>query len=346
MSDLTHLFISITATLKETIQILDLNGQQICLVVDNNHRLLGTVSDGDIRRAILHGTPLGDPVNGTMNSSPHVAYENATTEELTHLMVSNNVNQIPILSVDDKVIGLETLAHQAKEAHTDHDNWVFLMAGGLGTRLKPFTDNQPKPLMEVGDTPILETIIIRCVAQRFRKFYISINYKADMIRSFCGDGSKWGAKIHFLEEEEPLGTAGSLSLLPEIPSKPLIVMNADIMSDVNLRNLLDYHKDQSSSATMGIKEYDLQIPFGVVKTNGTLITHVEEKPIQKYFINAGVYAINPDILGLVEPNRPMDMTDLFELAIHKNLNTSAFPVFEQWADIGRLEDLERARKEN
>lgn len=343
-TDLANVLVSPTGSMRDTLALLDASGMQICLVVDEGRRLLGTISDGDIRRAILRGLSLDTANADMMNRSPLVASPELPRDELSRLMALRRVTQIPIVDGNGRVVRLQTLQQMAQEAHAQRPNWVVLMAGGLGTRLRPLTDSRPKPLLTVGDRPILQTILERCIAQNFNRFYISVNYFGEMIEDFFGDGSRWNVDIRYLREEKRMGTAGSLSLLPEIPTNPMVVMNADLLTEVNLGNLLAYHMEHQADATMGVREYDFQVPFGVVQTDNHRIVSVDEKPVHRFFVNAGVYALGPRMLKLVDGNSYLDMTELFNRAAETGMQTVAFPIVEHWIDIGRLEDYHRAQE--
>jgi len=216
------------------------------------------------------------------------------------------------------------------------------LAGGLGSRLQPLTEDKPKPLLSVGDKPILETILESFVEQNFRRFYISVNYKADAIKEHFADGGKWNAEIRYLEEEPRLGTAGALDLIPERPELPLLVMNGDLLTRVNFQDLLDYHRDQKAEATMCVREYDFQVPFGVVEIDDHNIRSIDEKPVHRFFVNAGIYVLEPGLIDLIPKGEYFDMTDLFARALEKGYETQAFPIHEYWLDVGRIDDLDRA----
>ena len=220
------------------------------------------------------------------------------------------------------------------------------MAGGLGSRLQPLTEDKPKPLLSVGDKPILETILESFIEQNFRRFYISVNYKADAIKKHFADGGRWNAEIRYLEEETRLGTAGALDLIPERPELPLLVMNGDLLTRVNFRDLLDYHLDQKAQATMCVREYDFQVPFGVVEIEDHHILSIDEKPVHRFFVNAGIYVLEPGLIDLIPKGEYFDMTDLFARAIEKGHETQAFPIHEYWIDVGRIDDLDRANHDH
>lgn len=327
----------------DVMALIESRDAKIALVVDEARRLLGTVTDGDIRRGILRGVPVGGPVEQLMFREPTTAAFDATPESILSLMRQKQLQHIPLLDAAGRVASLETL--EELEAGNQRDNCVVLMAGGLGTRLRPLTEDVPKPLLKVGDKPILETILADFAAHGFHKFYISVNYKAEMLIEHFGDGSRWGVDIHYLHETDRLGTAGALSLLPERPDKPFFVMNGDLLTKVNFGHLLDFHARQSASATMCVREYDFQVPYGVIKLDGQRIAAIEEKPVHRFFVNAGIYVLEPSCLDLIPRRRYFDMPSLFDQLVAGEQNTAAFPIHEYWLDIGRMEDFERANQE-
>lgn len=328
-----------TATIRNAIEKIDTTGAQIVLVVDAQTRLLGTVSDGDIRRGLLSGVSLDDFVDRVMNAHPTVAHKKQSRQSIMALMRNKTLFQIPVVDENGIVVGLEVLKKLLGHAR---NNWVLIMAGGMGTRLKPHTDNCPKPMLHVGGKPILETILENFIRQDFRRFYLSVNYMADKIIDHFGDGSNWGVEIVYLREHERLGTAGALSLLPAPPAEPIIVMNGDLLTQVNFNQLLDFHAKHKSVATMAVREYEFQVPFGVVNLDSPRILRIDEKPKHHFFVNAGIYVLDPEILTLIPGGRIFDMTTLFDRLIERQLPTAAFPVREYWLDIGRLDDFERA----
>ncbi|MGQ9826160.1 MAG: nucleotidyltransferase family protein, partial [Desulfotomaculales bacterium] len=225
------------------------------------------------------------------------------------------------------------------------NNVVVIMAGGLGSRLRPLTDECPKPLLKVGGKPLLETILENFLEYGLYNFYFSVNYRAEMIREYFGDGSRWGANIEYINEEKRLGTAGALSLLPEKPKNTVLVMNGDLLTKINFEHLLDFHADTKADATMCVKEYNFQIPYGVVKTDRHRLIEIEEKPVKTFFISAGIYAIEPAVIDLIPRNTYFDMPGLFEKLIKENREAAVFPIREYWLDIGHKEDFERANGE-
>jgi len=336
--------VSPDAPIMEAIRLLDETAAQICLIVDADDKLLGTVTDGDIRRGILRKLDLSAPLSLIMNPKPHTLGPHKSRTVALNMMESLHIHQIPVVDSAGKVIGLESLDKQYDDG-VAHSNWVFLLAGGLGTRLQPLTDSVPKPMVSVGNKPILEIIIERLIKQNFRRFYISVNYKADIVKDHFGDGAKWNAEFHYLHEDRKLGTAGPLSLIPDLPEHPLLVMNADLLTQINFNSLITYHQNAGAAATMAVREYDFQIPYGVVEIDGGRITRIDEKPAHKVFVNAGIYVVEPEALAFVPKTTFFDMPDLFSRLIEAGKPTTVFPVREYWMDIGRHADLVKANSE-
>ncbi len=343
MKDWKRILTSPTTQIINAIEIIDAEATGIALVVDDDNRLLGTVTDGDVRRAILKGIQLDESVSRIMNSQPTVAKVNDNKEAILSRMKLKDLKQIPILDDDGRVVSMEMINELIRA--DERENWVLLMAGGMGKRLNPLTNECPKPLLKVGDKPILETIIQNFIDHGFRRFYVSVNYKAQMIEDYFGGGAKWGVEIRYLREAEPLGTAGALSLLPETPGHPLVVMNGDLLTKVNFGHLLDFHKEHKACATMCVREYKLQVPYGVVQMDKHRLKGIIEKPVQQFFVSAGVYVLDSEVLKHIPRNTLIDMPALFERLISKKLETAVFPVREYWLDIGRIGDFERANGE-
>lgn len=329
-------------TIFETMKVIDQGSLQIAIVVDENESLCGLVTDGDIRRGILRGIDLSSPVSQVMNKNPIVVNRNTNPSVIQSVINKENIKHIPIVDDYDKLVDV-FLTNNSKFGK--YDNLVVLMAGGMGTRLRPLTNNIPKPLLKVGDKPILETIIQNFYSYGFRNFAISVNYKKELIKDYFGDGSRFDVNISYIDEEKRLGTAGALSLLPEKQEKPIIVMNGDLLTKVNYAQLLNFHEDCQSVATMGVREYEFQVPYGVIKTNNHSLISIEEKPIERYFVNSGIYVLNPIALDYIPFNQFYDMPQLFTELIQQKKETSVFPIREYWMDIGRIGDYEQANLE-
>jgi len=334
-----NILVSPKATIQEVLKVIDSESLQFSLVVDMDNRLLGTVTDGDIRRALINGVPLSHPISEIMFTKPTVVECSTSKEQLLELMNAKQLNSIPILD-NGIVVGLETIHHITQKAK--YDNPVFLMAGGFGTRLKPLTDNCPKPLLKVGDKPILETVLLSFIKAGFHQFYISTHYLPEMIREYFGNGNKWGVSINYVHEEQPLGTGGALGLLPKsLPKLPVIMMNGDVLTKVDLEALLAFHNDNNANATMCVREYEYQVPFGVIESEGNNIKSMVEKPTQRFHVNAGIYVVSRKIIEQVNNNEVVDMPTLLERYLSDDV--LMFPFHDYWLDIGRMDDFNRAQ---
>lgn len=314
---------------------------KILLVCDENRRLLGTLTDGDIRRAVSNGDNLDGPVSAIMNKSPKVAHEHESEEVLRARMRASIIRHMPRIDENGRLLGLVILGHQ--EDVRQREAAVVLMAGGRGSRLMPLTADRPKPLLMVGNKPVLERQIEQLIDHGFQNFYISINYLGHMIEEHFGDGSRLNIKINYLREKEPLGTAGSLGLLPP-QSNPIIVMNGDIITKADFGRMLDFFTETGGEATMAVREHHYTVPYGCVSMEGGQIVSLEEKPTFRHLINAGLYVISPHVLQHLPQGKFFDMPQLFETLIKKGRPTNSFLVSEEWIDIGQKEDLMWARK--
>lgn len=334
-----NILVSPLSNIKEVLKVIDSEALQLALVVDLDNRLLGTVTDGDIRRALINDLPLSHPITEIMFTTPTVVDYSISKAEVLELMNAKQLHSIPILD-NGIVVGLETIHHVTQK--NKYDNPVFLMAGGFGTRLKPLTDNCPKPLLKVGDKPILETVLLSFIKAGFHNFYISTHYLPEMIREYFGSGDKWGVSINYVHEELPLGTGGALGLLPkDLPELPVIMMNGDVLTKVDLEALLTFHNGNNADATICVREYEYQVPFGVIESEGNFIKSMVEKPIQRFHVNAGIYVVSRKIIEQVNNNEVVDMPTLLERYLGDNV--LMFPFYEYWLDIGRMDDFKRAQ---
>lgn len=329
-------------TIKETLEILETESLRMVLVVDDGYYLKGVVTDGDIRRGLLKNFPLSASVSDVINTAPTTANSNVSREKLVTIMERKNILSIPLVD-EGKLVGLETL-HNVRSQVT-YKNPVFLMAGGFGTRLSPLTNTCPKPMLKVGDKPILETVIRSFIKAGFVNFYISTHYMPEQIEQHFGNGADLGVNITYVHEKSPLGTGGALGLLPKDLPKglPLIMMNGDVLTKANFQRLLEFHNDNKADATMCVRDYDYQIPYGVIKGEGNRITSMVEKPIQRFFVNAGIYVVSPQVIRSVPANHHIDMPTLLEQHMIERANVLMFPIHEYWLDIGRIDDFNRAQ---
>lgn len=329
------------ATLQQAIRCLDETGLQIALVTSANGSLIGTLTDGDIRRGLLRGLELSSPVEGIIHRDPLVVPPQWGRDTVLQLMQANKIHQLPVVDDRRQVVGLhlwdELLVPEKRP------NVMVIMAGGRGTRLRPHTENCPKPLLPVGDKPMLEHIIERAKAEGFDRFVLAIHYLGHMIEEHFGDGRRWQVRIEYLREQEPLGTAGALGLLRPRPDAPFLVTNGDVLTDIRYGELLDFHCRHRASATMAVRLHEWQHPFGVVKTKGVDIIGFEEKPVSRSHINAGIYVLEPQALDFLGNDEHCDMPTLFARLQEKPTRTIVYPMHEPWLDVGRPDDLERAR---
>jgi len=344
MTDWKQVAVGGNTTLETAIATLDKGAQRIVLVVDDEDRLLGTLTDGDVRRALLRHQALTTPVCEVMCTNPQVAdFEWSRTKMLT-VMESKRLLHLPVVDSAGRLVGLETLHDLLDRQRID--NPVFLMAGGFGKRLFPLTQNCPKPMLKVGDKPILELILQRLADAGFHRFYISTHYLPEVIHQHFGDGSKWNVSIQYIHEEEPLGTGGALGLLPKHDiSLPLLLMNGDLLTSIHYRSLLDFHQQHRGVATVCVKEYEHQVPYGVIEYEDRRITQIIEKPMQRFFINGGIYVLSPELVQSVLRGRHIDMPTLLTEEINLGRTVNMFPVHEYWLDIGQANDYQRAQTE-
>ncbi|MFW5837492.1 MAG: nucleotidyltransferase family protein [Desulfovibrionaceae bacterium] len=343
MKDWKDSLISLDASIVDALRIISRSRLQIALVIDENRKLLGTVTDGDIRNGLLSGRELQDSVTTVMFPQPTVARIEDSDECILGQMQAMDILQIPLVDDQGRIVGLKLLKEFVYAP--ERNNLVVLMAGGLGSRLGPITEECPKPLLKVGNKPILETIVLNFIQHGFRRFKFSVNYMAEMIENHFRDGSRWGAQIEYVRESIRLGTAGALALLPDEPDRPFFVMNGDILTSVNFSKLLEAHEASDAAATMCVREYEQQIPYGVVRHVNNRILSIDEKPVTSFHVNAGIYVLDPACLEHVPRGVFFDMTDLFSSILAAGMEARVFPVSDYWIDIGRMDDLKRAHGE-
>lgn len=331
------------ATLQQAIRNLNATSLQIALVVSPDGILLGTLTDGDIRRGLLRGLDLGSSITTIIFREPLVAPPQLGRDAVLQLMRANRIHQLPIVEENRRVVGLH-LWDELMDARP-RTNLMVIMAGGQGSRLRPHTENCPKPMLPVAGKPMLEHIIERARAEGFHRFVLAVHYLGRMIESHFGDGSRWQVQIDYLREEAPLGTAGAIGLLSPRPEEPFVVSNGDVLTDVRYGELLDFHSRHGAAATMAVHMYEWQHPFGMVHINGVDIVGFEEKPIARSHINAGIYVLSPAALDAMEVGQPCDMPALFARLQERGLRAIVYPMHELWLDVGREDDLAKANRE-
>lgn len=332
------------ASIQQAIRNLDQVGIKIALVVNDANELEGTISDGDIRRGLLKGLDLNSPITNVVHHNALVVPPEMGRDLVMQLMVANKIQQIPVVDEHRHIVGL----HLWDQITTPkiRSNLMVIMAGGMGARLRPHTENCPKPLLLVAGKPMLEHIIERAKLEGFSQFVLAIHYLGNMIEDYFGNGERLGVRIDYLREQSPLGTAGALGLLNPRPDAPFVVTNGDVITDIRYGELLDFHIRHSAVATMAVRVHEWQHPFGVVQTQGVEIVGFEEKPIARSHINAGVYVLEPEALNILCLNTPCDMPTLFERLQAQAKRTVAYPMHEPWLDVGRPDDLITANIEN
>jgi dTDP-glucose pyrophosphorylase len=346
MDNLEQILIQPNVSIREVIEAMNRGAVGIVLLVDEDRHLKGTITDGDVRRGILHGVSLDAPVTTLLEYRPE-EYRRPTAasvqtgrSELLHLMQSKVVRQVPLLDADGRVVDLALLSELMVQP--DPQLSAVIMAGGYGTRLKPLTEDVPKPMLPVGKRPLMERTIEQLQTAGFCRVNVTTHHKAEIIAEHFGDGCRFGVQINYVNEERPLGTAGALGLM-EAPEGPLLVINGDILTDLNFRTMLDFHREHNADMTVAVRKYEFQVPYGVVETEGADVSRLVEKPSFEFFVNAGIYLLEPIAYGYIPKDRRFDMTDLIKCLLTDRRSVISFPVREYWLDIGHQGDYEKAQ---
>ena len=341
IKNLTDLTVRPDASLLDTIAAISKGTKQIALVIDDAGVLLGTVTDGDIRRGLLRGLDMKALVTEVMNPNPTTANLGDDAQTVMVEQLSRMIHSVPVIDASGKVVGLFTDADLVTPDEITTP--VVLMAGGKGVRLYPLTKDVPKPMLKIGDMPILEIILRKLKSQGFKNIYISVNYLGNIIEDHVKDGAWLGLNVSYLHESQPLGTAGALGQLNGKLHEPFIVMNSDLLTNCDFRQVIRFHKKTGAKGTLGVREYSFQIPYGVVNINGTEVESISEKPLHRSMVSAGIYALDPWALNLVPADEYCDMPTLLDKIKAEGEKVSAFPIHESWLDIGRHDDLNDAR---
>ena len=331
------------ATIKEAMKVIDKNLTGGALVINEKNELVGTITDGDIRRAILRGSGINERIEGTYFKDFKFVTKEHSKKKAKEYMLSNKIRQVPVIDKDKKLTDLyfldDILSYDKKE------NYVFILAGGLGTRLRPLTETVPKPMLRVGDKPILELILEQFKEYGFRNFIISLNYKGSIIEEYFKDGKEFDVNIEYIRETKKLGTAGSIALVKEKLTKPFIVINGDILTGIDFDKFLNHHIENDFNITVGVRNYEINVPYGVLVTDNMIIESLEEKPTYKFNINGGVYALNPEIIKYIQEEEVYNMTDLIEDAMNNQQRSGIYEIIEYWTDIGQIEDYKQANRD-
>lgn len=342
---LEKVVISPELTIVDAVPVLDRSGMGILLLADEERKLLGIVTDGDIRRAMLRDLLFSEPCLAIASQDPLVAPPNVTPSEALHLMDHGRsfvVNHLPLVDQHGRLVGL--LVRRDLVSDDNLALQAVIMAGGFGARLRPLTDDTPKPMLKVGDRPLLELIIEQLRAAGITQVNITTHFKPEKITEHFGDGHRFGVNLNYVSEKAPLGTAGALSLMQE-PDNPLLVVNGDILTKVDYRAMLAYHYEHKADLTVGVRQYDLQVPYGVLESSNLLVTRIREKPTYSYLVNAGIYLLQPSVLAYIPHDQRYDMTDLMQQLIAENRRVVTFPIVEYWLDIGQHADFLRAQED-
>ena len=343
MTDTTDISISSQSTIRQALAAIELARSQFAMVVDDSNCLIGTITDGDIRRGLLAGMTLDSSIDSCMCCNPKVAYIDQSDEEIFSIMRLYGLHHLPIVSRDNYVYGFRCLDDLISPSK--YSNPVVIMAGGLGSRLEELTRDKPKPMLPVGGRPLLESLINRYVLQGFSNIWLSVNYHSGVIESYFGSGSSFNANIQYIHEDKRLGTAGSLSLLPFTCTEPIIVSNADLLAHFDCAELLNHHISTQSVATMAVREYVSNIPYGVVVQSNGLVKNIQEKPSFTSLVNAGIYILSPPAINKVPYNTFYDMPHLFQELLTCKLKVSSHLIEGYWLDIGRRSDYDKANRD-
>lgn len=345
-SRLESIMLDETTTIRQAMEAIGRGAVEIALVSDAERHLFGTVSDGDIRRALLAGARLDDALGPHVARDPHVVRESTTRAEVLDLMRARTLSQIPVLDDEGRVVGLHVLNEVL--GAVERPNWAVIMAGGKGTRLGDLTRSIPKPMLPVAGRPILERLVLHLVGSGIRRVLLSINYLGEMIEEHFGDGSDFGCRIDYLREEpqKPLGTAGSLALIRDLEDAvedPIIVMNGDLITDFSVHSMLTAHRRAQAKATVAVRQYSHEVPFGVIDEEDGKLLRLVEKPAVRWQINAGIYCLEPAVLDRVRREEVQQLPELIEDCLERGEHVCVWQSDDEWQDIGRPAELRRAR---
>lgn len=346
MQDWQAFSLSTHSTIKEALKAIDAGAIRFAVVLDDAQRtLVGVLTDGDLRRGLLKGLDLNDSIASIINRHPITCRETDSLESVHTLAAAHQLQQIPIVDACGTLQSVEVITPLPLPNSPRHANTVVLMAGGLGQRLRPLTDTVPKPMLKVGNRPILETIILDFKRHGFHNIILSVNYLSDVIESYFGNGEAFGVSISYVYETERKGTAGSLSLMRDRLQGDFFVMNGDLLTKTHFEHFLHYHQQQGGLATMGVRRHTVEVPYGVLDLAGNRIAGIEEKPRLNFFVNAGMYLLNERALDYVPEGCYFDMPTLFNKLVAAGEASVSFPIHEYWLDIGRPDEFQQANED-
>lgn len=337
------LLVSPAASIREALEAITKNARQVVMVADDDGRLLGLVTDGDIRKAMLRGLSLEGAIADVMNRNPVIAAPGTSRSEALALMQRRAIRHVPVVDGARRIVDLLLLDELLRPVELP--NAAVLMAGGSGSRLRPLTDEVPKPLLRVGGKPLLEILVERLQQAGVREFRITVNYKSQMIEDHFGDGSRWGVRIGYIREREPRGTAGSLRMSDDRSGLPFFLVNGDILTKCDFRAMLSFHEGSDAEMTVGAVTYGLDLPFGVLEVDGDRLRGISEKPRLDFLINSGIYVLAPTVLELIPADRAFDIPDLVRTLLAHGRRVAAYPIRDYWLDIGRHDDFSKADRD-
>lgn len=342
--DATSILLSADAPIIRAMEILERESAKIVLVTDASGKLIGSIVDGDIRRAFLKGMGPQTPVCEMMHKKPVTLPVTASRDTILEAMRTLDIKQIPLVKENGSLAGIAVQNILLGWHHAPRPNRVVIMAGGKGKRLMPITADMPKPMVPVGGKPILEWIILRCIHYGFTEFTLAINYLGHMIEGYFGNGAGLDCHIDYIKEKEFLGTAGALSLLPHKEQHPLLVMNGDILSGLDFAEMVDFHAQGSYAASVCARTHRMEVPFGVIHMENGCLSNIVEKPVYDNVISAGIYVLSPPALNYIPQNTVTDMPGLLLSLVGDKQRVGVFTLEDEWVDVGRHDDLERARR--
>lgn len=338
--DINKIIVPPDYTIRQAMKAMDSSAMETILVVDGDKRLIGLLSDGDIRRALLNDASLDEHISKIMNQNFTAISYKTPLKDIVKLMKRHYFKQMPLVDENRKVVDIVLLKDIIAEK--TRDNFVILMAGGLGSRLRPLTNEIPKPMLKIGDKPILEIIINQFKNHGFKNFIISINYLADIVEGYFGDGSSLDVNIQYVRETKRLGTAGCLKMVQDSLDKPFFVMNGDLLTKLDLDDMMKFHTANGFDMTIGMRMHEYQIPYGVINIDGNSVLDIIEKPVNQCVINAGIYCLNPWLIDYIPENEYFDITSLVELCINSKGKVGGYHIKDYWMDIGQIEDYNKA----
>lgn len=333
--------IDLRSTLRDALLSLEGSSSKVVLVAEGTRRVVGLLTDGDLRRAMLRGATMADLVEPHMKRTFTFVGPRASRADVLDLMQARRIAEVPVLDESGRLVGLHRM-HDVL-AGADRPNWAVVMAGGKGTRLAPLTDSIPKPMLRVAGRPILERIVLHLAGAGIDRIYLAINYLGHVVEEHFGDGQRFGCDIRYLKEDRALGTAGAIALLPEKSAHSLLVLNGDLVTQTDFGDMLDFHARGGQALTVGVHRYVHTVPFGCFELNGSRIVGVEEKPTFSKVINAGIYVIDPEAVAQVPAATEFTMPELIGETMSRGRTVVAYEIVDDWIDVGQKDQLQKAR---